>query len=73
MNENFRKEFKEIGGIVKAFCCRIENVNHQRGQSISRRNDHEHTTVHYKKSKASPTEPQDVEQSTLITRVMDRV
>ena len=70
LNENFRKEFKEIFLSVRPPCCRRPENNNGERQGSIRRVDREQTTVLYKKSKASPGEDGEIEQSTLITQVL---
>jgi neuropeptide Y receptor len=78
-NDNFRKEFRDIWLSVKS--CRFRGSRQRDdigGRSIREsRVDREHTaTVNYRKSKASPADMEeegaDIEQSTLITQVLDR-
>lgn len=71
LNENFRKEFREIWCCVKA--CRTCRRSDPLGRGVSCRESRmeKETTVHYHKKKS--TEPDgEVEQSTLITQVLDR-
>jgi hypothetical protein len=86
-NDNFRKEFYDIWLSLKSFycccCCFIRRREGLNGRSIREsRVDREQTaTVHYRKStnskQPSPADGDadgdaDVEQSTLITQVLDR-
>ncbi|CAL8078084.1 unnamed protein product [Orchesella dallaii] len=73
LNENFRKEFREIWCGVKTCgsCgCRKDPL----GRGVSRREsrmEREQTTVHYRR-RTDAEQDGDVEQSTLITQVLDR-
>ncbi|CAG7786981.1 unnamed protein product [Allacma fusca] len=79
LNENFRKEFRDIWSALKSCCCRYrysrQNNNSGRvlrGSSFRSRVDREPTTVHFRKTKEITEDENDVEQSTLITQVLDR-
>ena len=76
LNENFRKEFKDIWSSVRSCLTgsRPNGIGASRDghrSSIRGGVDREHTTVHFKKSQG-PDEDGDIEQSTLITQVLDR-
>lgn len=74
LNENFRKEYIEIWCCVKS----CQACGCKRGDSLSRslsrresRPEREQTTVHYRKKNSAEAEGE-IEQSTLITQVLDR-
>lgn len=74
LNENFRKEFREIWCCVKT----CQSCRGQRdgllGRGVSRRESRleKETTVHYRKKNSSEQGDGEIEQSTLITQVLDR-
>ncbi|ODM99959.1 Neuropeptide F receptor [Orchesella cincta] len=73
LNENFRKEFREIWcGVKTCQTCGCRKDPLARG--VSRREsrmEREQTTVHYRR-RDCPDADGEVEQSTLITQVLDR-
>jgi len=78
-NDNFRKEFNDIWKSFKRFCCckcRSPEDDFVGSRSTRESRADREPTVNYKQSKPSPIDVEeegaDIEQSTLITQVLDR-